>query len=249
MADQTSPLAAFLHQLSHATYESPDSATKSRCDAQVEAEAQVHSPDAQNGPTPFQDFMKYLTQATYNSPGAKAGRAPAASTSRWASESCDAAAVKCTDPALNMVAAKALGSPGILTQSSPTSWWLLCDPDTHLACTICTVKAEVTYLPTPAAVLQHLSVTKNPWQGDDKFQLAVVCGNQIMCLELGGCPADVVVCAVRLGEEGLAAWLHHSQASHAIRTPARTQLQVRPLMLTPWLHRPATLSCSSFLCT
>lgn len=32
--------------------------------------------------------------------------------------------------------------------------------------------------------------------------------------------------AVRLSEEGMAAWLQRAQMSHAIRTPARNQLQV-----------------------
>ena len=36
----------------------------------------------------------------------------------------------------------------------------------------------------------------------------------------------VLMGAVRLTEAGLAAWLERSQASHAINTPARSQLQV-----------------------
>ena len=75
--DQSSPLATFLHQLSHATYDSQDSPAESAHEAQPGAEGQWHSPDACQGPTPFQDFMKYLTQATYHSPGTKADRKPA----------------------------------------------------------------------------------------------------------------------------------------------------------------------------
>ena len=70
-AHPPSPLATFLHQLSHATYESQGSAAESVPDA----EAEFHSPEAQTCATPFQDFMKYLTQATYHSPGAKADQA------------------------------------------------------------------------------------------------------------------------------------------------------------------------------
>lgn len=73
-ADQPSPLATFLHQLSDATYEPQDSAVESPAANLPDAEAGFHSPDGQSGATPFQDFMKYLTQATYHSPGAKAGQ-------------------------------------------------------------------------------------------------------------------------------------------------------------------------------
>ena len=110
IADQSSPLATFLHQLSHATYESPHPNTESAQAAQPGAETQVPSPDVQTGPTPFQDFMRYLTQATYHSPGAKADKAQAGMTSRLNHTGADS----CTDPALNMVAAKALESPGML---------------------------------------------------------------------------------------------------------------------------------------
>jgi hypothetical protein len=72
VADHPSPLATFLHQLSHATYESEGSAAKSAPATHDDAEADFCSPSPQKGPTPFQDFMKYLTQATYHSPGAKA---------------------------------------------------------------------------------------------------------------------------------------------------------------------------------
>ena len=80
VADQPSPLATFLHQLSYATYESHSSAAESAPHSSAAESApethQAHMAEdtqceAQNGPTPFQDFMKYLTQATYHSPGTK----------------------------------------------------------------------------------------------------------------------------------------------------------------------------------
>lgn len=80
--DQTSPLATFLHHLSHATYEAaPESkgasaAKAAAAETSVEAEsagtAKQGSPEMQpNDPTPYMDFMKFLTQATYHSPGTK----------------------------------------------------------------------------------------------------------------------------------------------------------------------------------
>lgn len=72
VADHPSPLATFLHQLSHATYESEGSAAESAPATHDDTEADFSSPQPQKGPTPFQDFMKYLTQATYHSPGTKA---------------------------------------------------------------------------------------------------------------------------------------------------------------------------------
>ena len=80
VTDQPSPLATFLHQLSHATYESHSSADESAAHSSAAESApgtqQANGAEgteceAQNGPTPFQDFMKYLTQATYHSPGTK----------------------------------------------------------------------------------------------------------------------------------------------------------------------------------
>lgn len=92
--DQTSPLATFLHHLSHATYEAASesgtaAATKPASAAPAvdpqpastpkEGSHEGQSPTAdaispevqQNDSTPYQDFMKFLTQATYHSPGTK----------------------------------------------------------------------------------------------------------------------------------------------------------------------------------
>ncbi|KAL3139507.1 hypothetical protein ABBQ38_003830 [Trebouxia sp. C0009 RCD-2024] len=139
ISDHSSPLATFLHQLSHATYDCQDSPAESAHGAQPGAQAQCQSPDACQGPTPYQDFMKYLTQATYHSPGSKADGKAAGVTGQAQSKSGD--------------------------DDSPTG----------LSRKIAV--AEACYPP------------------------------------------------VRLGEEGLAAWLHSSEVSHDIRTPARNQLQ------------------------
>ena len=67
--DQTSPLATFLHHLSHATYEA---AAAPAATAESASSAKQHTPEMQpNDPTPYMDFMKFLTQATYHSPGTK----------------------------------------------------------------------------------------------------------------------------------------------------------------------------------
>ena len=113
VTDQSSPLATFLHQLSRATYDSQDSPAESAHGAQPGMQAEVHSPDAQDGPTPFQDFMKYLTQATYHSPGTKADRTPAG-VSRRASHSLSEADHGGGGLALNMAATEGLESPGML---------------------------------------------------------------------------------------------------------------------------------------
>ena len=112
ITDQSSPLATFLHQLSHATYGSQDSPAESAHSAQPASQAGIHSPDAQQGPTPFQDFMKYLTQATYHSPGSKADRALAGGT-RHGQSSSDGVDGS-TGLALDMAAAESIESPGIL---------------------------------------------------------------------------------------------------------------------------------------
>ena len=112
ITDQSSPLATFLHQLSHATYDCQDSPAESAPGAQPGTQAEFHSPDVQQGPTPFQDFMKYLTQATYHSPGSKAERAPAGAT-RGGQSSCDVDDCS-AGLALNMAAAESIECPGML---------------------------------------------------------------------------------------------------------------------------------------
>ena len=112
ITDQSSPLATFLHQLSHATYDCQESPAESAHSAQPATQAEVHSPDALQGPTPFQDFMKYLTQATYHSPGSKAERAPTGATrSGQSSSDVDGGTAGL---ALNMPAAEPIESPGML---------------------------------------------------------------------------------------------------------------------------------------
>lgn len=117
ITDQSSPLATFLHQLSHATYDSQDSPAES---ALPGAQAQCHGPpDACQGPTPFQDFMGYLTQATYHSPGSKAERHPAGVPGRVHSipEDDDSIAVL----PKNLSAAGAGQSPGMLAQGEASA--------------------------------------------------------------------------------------------------------------------------------
>lgn len=112
VTDHSSPLATFLHQLSHATYDSQESPAESAHVAQPATQAEIHSPDAQQGPTPFQDFMKYLTQATYHSPSSKADGAPAGVIRGGQSSS----HVDDGSPGLvlNMAAAEPIQTPGML---------------------------------------------------------------------------------------------------------------------------------------
>ena len=112
ITDQSSPLATFLHQLSHATYDSQNSPAESAHSAQPATQAGIHSPDAQQGPTPFQDFMKFLTQATYHSPGSKADRAPDGGT-RHGQSSSDGDHGR-AGLALHIAAAESIDSPGML---------------------------------------------------------------------------------------------------------------------------------------
>ncbi|KAL0055744.1 hypothetical protein WJX82_003991 [Trebouxia sp. C0006] len=140
VADHPSPLATFLHQLSHATYESEGSAVESSPATHDDAEADFSSPQPQKGPTPFQDFMKYLTQATYHSPGVNADQ-PKTEICRGQSNS---------------------------------------------------GKNESAALPLNLALVDKEMPAASP---------------------------------VKLSEEGMAAWLQRAQMSHAIRTPARNQLQ------------------------
>ena len=70
------PLAMFLHHLSHATYEAaPETKAAAAAPAATTESAssvEQRTPEMQpNDPTPYMDFMKFLTQATYHSPGTK----------------------------------------------------------------------------------------------------------------------------------------------------------------------------------
>lgn len=112
ITDNSSPLATFLHQLSHATYDSQDSPAESAHGAQPGAQAQCQSPDACQGPTPFQDFVKYLTQATYHSPGSKADGKAAGVTGQAQSISADDESA--TGPSKNIAVAEACHPPGVL---------------------------------------------------------------------------------------------------------------------------------------
>lgn len=93
VSDQASPLATFLHHLSHATYEAAPAAgttpsfaaapstaavaaelagKEDKPEAQAAVPADAANNDVQQvDSTPYQDFMKFLTQATYHSPGTK----------------------------------------------------------------------------------------------------------------------------------------------------------------------------------